>query len=341
MGATNIQWCDFTFNGWEGCSKVSPGCKNCYAETRNHRFGGNNWGSGKPRRRTSAANWWQPLKWNQQAAMAAGSYQSNPLQARFDNQAPRRPRVFCASLADWLDDEVPIEWLADLLKLIHDTPNLDWLLLTKRVELWKSRMIAVRHWGDQPKAEYSNNGTGAGVASCWLAGKAPANVWFGVSVEDQQHTGERIPLLFQIPARIRFLSVEPILGPIDFGKASPFCDEPAKNRDGHVVDPTYGQHDHPFWTPGRKTEIDWVIFGGESGPGARPCDINWIRDGVQQCRAASVAPFVKQLGSNAVCDNANPVDWPNKRWPFRDKKGGDPDEWPADLRVREFPKCIH
>src|SRR5438309_1214907 len=112
---TSIAWCNHTFNPWEGCTKVSAGCAHCYAETRNHRFGADNWGKGKPRRRTSDANWKLPYKWNAQA-----------------EKHGTRLRVFCASLADWLDDEVPVEWLANLLKLIHQTPNLEWLMLTKR-----------------------------------------------------------------------------------------------------------------------------------------------------------------------------------------------------------------
>ena len=114
---TKIQWCDATFNPWIGCSKVSPGCANCYAERdfdlRKHVA---KWGAGQPRHRTSVSYWKEPLKWNRHAPMLASGV---------------RPRVFCGSLCDWLDDEVPVEWLADLLDLIRRTPNLDWLLLTQ------------------------------------------------------------------------------------------------------------------------------------------------------------------------------------------------------------------
>lgn len=135
MKNTNIEWCDHTFNPWIGCTKVSPGCAHCYAETRDKRFtGGIHWGRGAPRNRTSPSNWNEPIKWNNGAAKLA----ANCSQA-FEYPS-RRPRVFCASLADWLDDEVPIKWLADLLDLIRDTPNLDWLLLTKRPQNWEKRM---------------------------------------------------------------------------------------------------------------------------------------------------------------------------------------------------------
>src|SRR5690606_14112917 len=113
---------------------------NCYAEARNHRYGMDNWGKGKPRRRTSEANWRQPVKWDSTQFRRCGrcgwrgQTDCQSCGVVWSSMKPSRPRVFCASLADWLDDEVPIEWLSDLLKLIHDTPNLDWLLLTKRPE---------------------------------------------------------------------------------------------------------------------------------------------------------------------------------------------------------------
>ena len=146
MGAnTHIEWCDHTFNPWEGCTKVSPGCANCYAEARNARFGGGeapNWGKGAPRRRTSESYWNEPRRWNRamenliEAASRPGALE--PM--------PARPRLFCASLADWLDDEVPVEWLADLLTLIRETPHLDWLLLTKRPQNWWKRLGAAHLW---------------------------------------------------------------------------------------------------------------------------------------------------------------------------------------------------
>jgi protein gp37 len=305
---THIQWCDHTFSPWQGCTKVSPGCANCYAEARNKRFsGGKNWGKGAPR--LLKKDWSDPLRWNRSAG---GS--------------PARPKVFCASLADWLDDEVPIEWLARLLKLIHDTPNLDWLLLTKRPQNFFSRVDAAY--------EFSHGET---WQSLWTQGEPPHNVWLGTSVEDQKRADERIPQLLNIPARIRFLSVEPMLGAIDLSgffwrNPEPPCADCPKNIDCECGYRTAKENGLP--------SIDWVIFGGESGPRARPCNIEWIRDGVQQCRAAGVAPFVKQLGSFPCIPVAGmqcTSDWAKWRARLADSKGGDPSEWPADLRVREFP----
>lgn len=285
MAKTTIEWADYTFNPWEGCTKVSPGCAHCYAEARNKRFKGGNWGKGAPRRLTSDTNWELPVRWNNAPNL-------------------RRPRVFCPSIADWLDEEVPTEWLARLLKLIYHTPNLDWILLTKRPENWERRIGEAY--------EHSHRDT---WQSLWIQGEPPPNIWLGTSVEDQKRADERIPELLKIPAAIRFLSVEPMLEWIDLAYT---CFNGADS----------------FGTmPG----IHWAIFGGESGPGARPCNIDWIRDGVRQCRSAGVTPFVKQLGAKPVQTVANQFHVSPKPIELKDKKGGDWSEWPEDLRVREFP----
>jgi protein gp37 len=252
-----------------------------------------------------------PLKWNREAGIQP---ESGNIEASIPKSMQRpmfatRPRVFCASLADVFDEEVPIEWLADLLKVVHDTPNLDWLLLTKRPENWFHQLVRLQGMNVQPQSlwEFVNR---------WLIGQFPANVWMGTSVENQKRADERIPELRKIPARVRFLSVEPMLGPVD------------------------------FHSPASVAGIHWAIFGGESGPGARPCAIDWIRDGVKQCRAAGVAPFVKQLGSRPMSRPEPPPSYPPRsgkyvdhgdRLDLIDKKGGDMSEWPEDLRVREFP----
>jgi protein gp37 len=247
MKNSEIAWCDNTFNPWEGCTKVSEGCKNCYALARDERFtGGIHWGKGAPRRRTSAANWKQPLKWNR-----VGCGDCDCCIAGQRCNIVYHPRVFCASLADWLDDEVPIEWLADLLKLIHDTPNLDWLLLTKRPENWEWRL----HEAFDPI-----------FVNSWLDGKFPSNVWIGTTVENQQAADLRIPQLLKIPARIRFLSVEPMLEKINLGLYE--------------------------W----EQTIHWCIVGGESGPKARQFDPAWAEDIRQQCAFSDVAFFAKQMG---------------------------------------------
>jgi protein gp37 len=276
---TKIQWCDHTFNPWIGCAKVSPGCANCYAAVdtpaRVARAQGEElWGRLASRRVTSDANWRKPPAWDREA-LAAGE----------------RRRVFCASQSDWLEDrEDLVAPRARLLELVEATPNLDWLLLTKRPEGYYARMREITGEWHLP-AHYPL-----------------PNAWIGASVEDQSRADVRIPALIAIPAAIRFLSVEPLLGPVD-------------------LSPWLGQD-----------TIRWVIVGGESGPAARPCNLYWIRDVLDQCRAAGVACFVKQLGARIFFDATRGTRYDDHTYyKSSDTKGGDPDEWPGDLRVREFP----
>lgn len=224
MKNSKISWTRHTFSPWIFCTRVSPGCQHCYAETMMaDRFGKVEWGPQGQRVRTSADYWRQPLKWNREAA-AAGE----------------RHRVFCASLADVFeikaDQKADLSnWLLDLCALIVATPHLDWLLLTKRPENAK-----------------------------WDWKTFPDNIWIGTSVENQEYADKRIPELLKIPAPVRFLSVEPMLGPVDL---SPWLDQ-----------------------------IQWVIVGGESGPAARPMHPDWVRSVRDQCEAAGVPFFFKQWG---------------------------------------------
>lgn len=251
---TEIAWCDATFNPWVGCSKVSPACDNCYAEIWAKRSGMVKWGG--ERRRTSNANWAGPWRWEAEA-LRTGT----------------RRRVFCASLADVFDNQVPIEWQQDLFDLIRATPHLDWLLLTKRI----------------------------GNAKVY---KWPANVWLGISVVNQEEADRDIPKLLSVPARVRFLSMEPLLGPVDLRLES--------------------RNDTARWDSlGRDLplrRIDWVIVGGESGSKARPMDTEWASDIALQCTKADVHFFMKQL-SRADSED------------FRDFK-----TFPKGLQVREWPR---
>lgn len=316
MGKTSIEWADFTHNPWEGCTKVSPGCANCYAEARNHRFGLDNWGNGKPRRRTSAENWKLPLKWNRHAddwrecilCGWRGPHTGicpcpNPNCSGEPIHMPNvRPRVFCASLADWLDGEVPIEWLADLLKLIYDTPHLDWLLLSKRLENWYSRVSQVYE---------ANRGMNfSWMLRNWLQDKPPANVWMGTTVEDQQRANERIPELLKIPAKVRFLSCEPLLSEVHLRTiriGTPKATLAGTNEiiedhqaGGIYKDALTGEVYHPygndFAAKCGTEKIHWVICGGESGAGARPMHPLWAQGLRDQCQAAGVPFFFKQWG---------------------------------------------
>lgn len=312
---TKIQWADDTWNPWRGCTKVSLGCAHCYAETLVTTRLGGKWGKGAPRQRLK--DFAAPLRWNKVACVCNECGETMPVWGSIcigndmacTCEERHRRRVFSLSLGDWLDEEVPVEWLADMLKVIHDCPNLDFLLLTKRPESWKPRLEAVKD-----SQETADEDSLLHLAENWLLGVPVANVWLGVSVENQETADRRIPELLRIPARVRFLSVEPMLGPVDV----------TKYLTGSLpYKPNYSQTVYK--------SIDWVIFGGESGKGARPCCLDWIRDGVAQCRAAGVAPFVKQLGSDPLGEP------PWRTLTLNHPKGGDMAEWPEDLRVREFP----
>lgn len=253
---SNIEWTDHTFNPWIGCTKVSPGCAHCYAERDMARYGKAKWGAGQPRVRTAASTWRQPITWDRKAA-AAG----------------QRERVFCASLADVFDPEVPVAWLSDLFDLISATPNLDWLLLTKRPQLIMERI------GKVFELHMDGGGRGPDLVSCWIGGMAPRNVWLGTTVEDQQRADERIPALLAVPARVRFLSCEPLLGTVDLELEKP--------------------------DNGAPIGIDWIIAGGESGPHARPMHPEWARSLRDQAQAAGVPFLFKQWGEWAPWCNPN------------------------------------
>jgi len=178
MENTKIAWTDHTFNPWIGCTQISPGCANCYAKAWADRYGWDCFGEGKPRRRTKPANWLKPIQWQQRA-----------------EHCGIRERVFCASLADAFDHEVPIEWVIDLLGLIDKTPNLDWLLLTKRPSAIPQRLYEASN-GSYPRE--------------WNLADHMPNVWIGTTVERQDQI-DRARILAAIPATVRFLSCEPLL----------------------------------------------------------------------------------------------------------------------------------
>lgn len=230
---SNIEWCKHTFNPWIGCTKVSPACDHCYAETWDARFKGERWGPKAVRTRTSKANWNKPLKWDREAK-AAGE----------------RHRVFCASLADVFDNHSSIqpEWRADLWELIAKTPNLDWLLLTKR---------------PQNISKYLPNDSSKPWYRPWNMKWPWPNVWLGTTTENQTEWDRRWPILARIPAAVRFISAEPLLSRI------------------------------VLRGPGK---LDWLIAGGESGPGARPMHPDIVRNLRDECASVDVPFFFKQWG---------------------------------------------
>lgn len=260
-----IEWTDSTFNPWIGCTKISPACDHCYAEAlMDKRHGRVQWGG--ERSRTSASNWQQPRRWQKQAAA-------------FFAEHGRRRRVFCSSLADVFDNQVPPEWRDDLWALIRETPDLDWLLLTKRPQ-----------------------NIGKMLPNYWAQVKG--HVWLGTTVEDQKRADLNIPHLLEHDAAVLFVSCEPLLGPINLAKfmwpvharwPGRYKSPAAAIADGAEV--TY-RRQALVWA-GRNF-ITWAIAGGESGPQARPCHPDWFRDLRDQCARAEVPFLFKQWGEWAT-----------------------------------------
>lgn len=252
-----IQWTTHTWNPWRGCTRVSPGCLNCYMFREQRRYGRDPevvTRCGKP-----VFN--APHKWEANAAAL-----------------DERQHVFTCSWSDFFHTDAD-EWRADAWQVIRTTPHLVYQILTKRPALVEKRLPP--DWGDG-----------------W------DNVWIGISAEDQDHYERRWRVLREIPATVRFISYEPGLGPLNI---------------------TALDGDMP----------DWIIAGGESGPDARAFNLSWARFLIEQCRVAGVPVFMKQVGSRPYY-----VDRDGRQvGPFslRDDKGGDPDEWPRSMRVRQSP----
>ena len=306
---TEIAWTDHTFNPWWGCTRVSPGCEHCYAEAFAKRTGHPVWGVTAPRRFFTEKHWEEPLAWDREAA-AAGV----------------RARVFCASMADAFE-KYPLApahrqedfdrsfMIAEQMNterqrlwcLTEQTPNLDYLLLTKRPE--NIRDLLPQHW---------------------VRSGMPKNVWLGTTVEDRKRARERIPHILRVPAAVTFLSGEPLLEDVTEDVAPFLGGRVLETNDGRWLrpnDPGAGDVGGTWW-PG----IDWVIVGGESGGGARGFDYRWARGLRDACAANDASFFFKQAGARPS-DGSSLVR-------LRDRKGGSLLEIPEDLRIRQFPRVV-
>jgi protein gp37 len=290
---TEIAWCDSTFNPWIGCTKVGPGCDNCYAKAdfddRKHRVV---WGAGQARSRTAPANWKKPEQWNKKPFSACVDL--HPKGHSSIAMFPARRRVFCASLADVFDNEVPPEWRVDLFALIQATPNLDWLLLTKRIG------------NVRPMVEQAAETTvGTGALNLWLTQWAmvrtpPENVWLGASIVNQEEADRDIPKLLATQAAVRFLSMEPLLGPVDVRRFMwPVHGWWTGRHDSYEAALAAGAEcglKRQALVSAACVFLDWVIVGGESGPNARPMHPDWARSLRDQCAPAGVPFLFKQWG---------------------------------------------
>jgi protein gp37 len=359
MGKTAIEWTDESVNiilarregsaatkgGYSSgvghyCEKVSPGCKNCYSSATQPRFG-------------------LPLFQEQRRGGIESFFNAERARAVLSRKKPTR--FFWHDMTDMFGSWVPNELIAACFGIMAATPQHTHQILTKRAARlpewfawaakrgedgarlfpdddrdWRIRQmchVEARLRGVDLNADRHQNHGGP-----WPL----PNVHLGVSVEDQQRADELIPLLLQTPAAVRFISAEPLLGEVKFREEwlhGRFLECPDENKpDGaDGVDPCMGCDGFPRTgqTGGdpcgakRGPALSWVIVGGESGPGARPFDVLWARSLLEQCKAAGVPAFMKQIGADPVHLGGYSV---------RDKKGGDMAEWPDDLRVREFPE---
>jgi protein gp37 len=250
---TTIGWTDATFNPWVGCQKWSPGCLSCYAavDTRPRVLrakGLEVWGPPSTTpRERTTSTWGIPMRLHKKA-LAAGT----------------RTRLFVASLCDIFEDHPQVApWRAEALALLERCTALDVQLLTKRPENIMSMVPA--HW-----------------RTAW-----PSHVWVGATVEDQKRAEQRIPRLLRVPARVRFLSCEPLLEAVNLEAVFSVYDK-------------HGEPSGPRCNLDGTPSVSWVIVGGESGHNARPFDLAWARSIVRQCADAGVACFVKQMGDAPV-----------------------------------------
>jgi protein gp37 len=330
---TSIEWTDETWNPTVGCSRVSEGCRNCYAERQAFR----NMNMGWTRYEGITHKVGNEIRWTGTLRFVPEVLDKPLLWKR-----PRR--IFVNSMSDLFHGALDFHDIAAVYGVMAWATQHTFQVLTKRPE----RRKAFMHWmcnlvgprdahGNQPFENMKTDPVlGAEMAASKhirltnygpgkLTGDRPTkppwplpNVWEGVSVEDQPTADERIPILLQTPAAMRFVSYEPALGPVDF--------------------------EHMPVPEGNKTSLDWIIVGGESGPGARPFDVEWARSVIRQCRrngGGKVKVFVKQLGAKPTTDHRTRPAGEQAHWTqtLRDKKGGDPSEWPEDLRIREYPEA--
>lgn len=359
---TKIEWTERTWNPVTGCTKVSAGCKNCYAEKVADRF----WASQYPPVEYPTYSVDNCCPVTEMRARRFTDVQTHE-DRLVEPLAWRKPSlVFVNSMSDLFHEDVPDEFILHVLNVIRrgHANGHTFQVLTKRHERMRSMMSRLQfdsHGVGRLFLEdrgLTRQGTPISFAPVMR------HLWLGVSVENQETADQRIPLLLQTPAAVRFISAEPLIGPIDFsvnpsGQVLESCDECGHRRPNPSCDACL---DAP-------PALDWVIVGGESGPGARPLDLAWARSILAQCKAAGVAAFMKQLGADprgecswehhddcpptmvdkhgvrssvsgqpgTLCHAVDDAWWPC-RLKLKDRKGGRMEEWPEDLRVRQFPR---
>jgi protein gp37 len=330
--STKIEWArdaDGTkgkvWNAMSGCSYASIGCRHCYAERMSHRLAGR---FGYPKDQPFSVTLHpdklgEPLRWT------------------------KGHRVFVCSMGDLFHEDMPFDYIAAVFGVMASTPQHQFMVLTKRPE----RMLEWFEWVENPQVDgvamFPENSGEWRVrqllaSSAWKFGvQVPChhdgwplpNVALGTTVENHEYAKRRIPSLLRCLSVIRFVSVEPMLGPVWLDHLDV---DGAGNGQWCQIDALTGRHTDMGRPCADVPKLDWVICGGESGPGARSMEITWARELRDKCKAAGVPFFMKQLGSY-IASFGLVLDPSGTRGMFNHTKGGDPAEWPEDLRVRQTP----
>jgi protein gp37 len=340
---TGINWTDSTWNPIRGCSRVSPGCENCYAESTAARFSG----PGMPYEGLAKPSARGLPKWTGEVRFIE-EHLADPLRWR------RPRRIFVNSMSDLFHERLPNEEIAAVFGVMAAAPRHTFQVLTKRPERMREWFRWIADEGDELLAvvdeEPPSGSPIPGACACFAKEKAIGgvlrdkdwreamrapwplpNVWLGVTAEDQQRLDERVPILLDTPAAVRWVSAEPLLGQLDLTR----IDAEAKARvDGmYQINPLTGRNTDMGRPCRDVARLDWIVVGGESGPRARPFDLAWARSIVDQCQTAGVPIWVKQLGADPIDGTAGCSVWQ------RDKAGADWTDWPAELKVRRFPEA--
>lgn len=307
---SSIEWTDATWNPIVGCSIVSPGCTNCYAMKMAARID-----------KMTLSSHYEGLTervkdhvvWNGKIARAPDYIFTQPLRWK------RVRKIFVNSMGDLFHESIPDEWIDRVFAVMALCPQHTFQVLTKRAQRMRDYCSKWNKQADLPHV-------GLGYSGSFIMADWPLpNVWLGVSAERQKEANERIPHLLATPAAVRFISAEPLLDRVSLRWAKWDNWKDATGRRRTTVDHLDGAR-----------MLDWVIVGGESGPRARPFHLKWADEIVSECAEANVPCFVKQFGANVVGPHANGVNETTYR--FKNSKGGDWNEWPERLRVRQFPQ---
>ena len=340
--SSKIEWTDVTWNPLRGCARVSEGCRNCYAERVAMRFSG----EGQP--------YHQLVKMTSQGPKWTGVVRTLPeaLAIPFGWAKPRM--VFVNSMSDLFHESVPFEFIASVFAVMSCTTRHTYQVLTKR----PARMLKFFEWVKEGAGVFDDDRISDQIRSPHIPWKAQhnkrhggydncgpgfpyENVWLGVSVEDQRAANERIPLLLKCPAAVRWISVEPLLGPIDLTKIE-IEERLSPTLPGLINALSTDDEDRYYQSP---HALDWVVAGGESGPGARPMHPDWARDLRDQCAQYGTKFFFKQWGEWTSGENTTErrtgivktADWFDDQWMFGDtdlaRDGGHIDDEPDLYRV--------